>query len=936
MSLLHSADAVNYPSPAVNESSVSLTVNSSADMYVAPITGSKYGAVNSPIVVTTNNSTGHTTTLSSSTADNALHNELYFNTKIDSLPIGVSKPLTANSWGYTLNFTGQVNDTSAVASNNFNAIPVSSELIAHSNEPVESSSTSVYYGTYLTHETVAGKYSNTVVYTTVANYVAPPIITSVAPDSGTQAGGTNLYITGTGFDSLINIKIGDEINGYSDCIDVSILSDTTATCTTTASATFGLKDVIVKNQGGSDTLENGYTYIPEKFVFTVDTRMTDTLDIDPSHYSGASTEFRIPTGKLWNTYSYNWDVNCDSQNFPEAFVNYTGVSSENNDGILCNYSVPGEYQITIRASANSLNQYKNIGALPAGWLNAFGFIDGGGLANEQANKNLFKSIDSNFTRLSIYSGRWASNMFGPMFRGAKNAIGIPAGLFDNIDLSNGGVGSNGMLRDTFRDYAYNSTTASIPSGLFDFIATANGDGGYNAVFSGTFKNFAYNSANATIPAELFDLVDTSKTSEMSEAFHSTFEGYAKVSTTGNIPSGLFDAINTSNAISVNKMFDSTFFNFASESTTGTIPAGLFDGVNVNKTDNASSMFNRTFMDYAVKSSSGNIPNNLFGALNTGNATDLHDLFSFTFESYARDSTSGTIPAGLFSGVDTSSATNIESIFRETFKNYATNSSVSIIPAGLFSGVDTSSATNCAHIFSQTFAFYAKNSTGTIPVGLFSAVNTANAIRVDGAFYQTFVDHARSSTTGTIPAGLFDGISTSVAENMNNTFNGTFLGYANNSTTGTIPAGLLSGVNTTNATNTDHLFYDMFNTYAHSSIIGSIPVNLFNGVDLLNSNSYGGMFGQTFLGYAEQNVFDGINDTDINNIWGAADFADKVTADNADNIFKATFDSMLSLTGYAQSFIDNYIGVGIVPNSPARTFYNTNVNDYSSLNPNWKN
>ncbi|MFV0485283.1 MAG: IPT/TIG domain-containing protein [Candidatus Saccharimonadales bacterium] len=423
---------------------------------------------------------------------------------------------------------------------------------------------------------------------TVTAYAVPTAIT-IVPDSGTQAGGTSVTITGSGFDSLLSIKIGDEINGYSECININIISSTLATCTTTASAYVGLMDVVATNKARTATLEDGYTYISELFAFTVDTRMTDTLDTDPSHYSGTATEFRVPTGSLWASYAYDWDVYCDTQNAPTAFTGYSGMSAGSNDGILCSYATAGEYQITIKPSTVSLNAKKDNGSLAAGWLNGFGFQDDGGLANAQSNKNLFKSIDTRFTQIArvVDLWGWGHDLFGPMFRGAKNAVGIPADLFADITLGDYSV--VGILRDTFRDFAYNSTTATIPSGLLDFMSTANSNTtSFDSAFSSTFQNFAYNSPNATIPANLFSSIDMG----------GSFLGFSISSTIGTIPSGLFAGVDTSSATNITRLFYDTFNTYATSSTVGTIPVGMFGGLDMTSVTDFDGVFGQTFLNYA--------------------------------------------------------------------------------------------------------------------------------------------------------------------------------------------------------------------------------------------------------------------------------------------------------------------------------------------------
>lgn len=96
--------------------------------------------------------------------------------------------------------------------------------------------------------------------TSTFNYVAAPSITSIAPSSGSSAGGTPITITGTGFQSGATVKVG----GVS-ATSVSLLGSTTITATTPAHATGDQTsvavDVVVSNPDGqSATTSNGFTY----------------------------------------------------------------------------------------------------------------------------------------------------------------------------------------------------------------------------------------------------------------------------------------------------------------------------------------------------------------------------------------------------------------------------------------------------------------------------------------------------------------------------------------------------------------------------------------------------------------------------------------------------------------------------------------------------
>jgi hypothetical protein len=84
----------------------------------------------------------------------------------------------------------------------------------------------------------------------------PPSVASVSPSSGPTAGGTNVTITGTNFDS------GTVTIGGASATNVTVVSDTQITATTPA-GTAGARDVAFtrSSDGKSDTLVGGFTYL---------------------------------------------------------------------------------------------------------------------------------------------------------------------------------------------------------------------------------------------------------------------------------------------------------------------------------------------------------------------------------------------------------------------------------------------------------------------------------------------------------------------------------------------------------------------------------------------------------------------------------------------------------------------------------------------------
>jgi len=718
----------------------------------------------------------------------------------------------------------------------------------------------------------------------VEKRITPPTITSVSPASGPLQGGTLIVITGTNFfdqDAVVQVTVGGV-----DCASYTVNSDTSITSIAPPNTT-GEKDVTVTTLGGMAVGEGMFTYA-EEFKFTIDTRMTDTLFADndtpatnPAHFSGTATSFSIPTS---NNGAYSWVVDWGDGS-PEQVVPGSGTTGS--AGIVHDYASTGgagEYQITIKPS----------GIVSAGWMNAFGFGADISGANAQTNKNMLKSIDSQFTNNMITR---SINRFAYIFYGARNALSIPANLFSLIDTSST-TNTNFMFWQTFSYYAYNSTTSVIPASLFDSIDTSSATS-TSYMFANIFSYCAYNSTTATIPTGLFDSIDTSSATDTSCMFQHTFNNFARNSATGTIPARLFDSIDTSSAVRTSLMFYYAFSNYAYNSTTGTIPAGLFDSID------------------------------------TSNATKMNEMFQHTFSGYARNSSMGTIPTGLFDSINTSSSTSTSGMFQSTFGSYAYNSTMGTIPTGLFDSIDTSSATDTSYMFAYAFASYANNSSvGSIPAGLLDSIATLSSKDTSGMFTGTFLGYACNSNAGSIPAGLFDSISTSSATNTSYMFSSTFNNYAQNSTASTIPAGLFDSIDTFSSTNTSGMFNSTFRGYAYNSTTGSIPAGLFKSIDLTNATSISGMFGFTFNEYSRMST---IPVSDVNAILGNANFAGKVTAANSGDtsgVFYRTFYNVPSLTGTAQTFINTKLG-GINPTNSAQTFYGTKVTDLSSLHANWK-
>ncbi len=93
--------------------------------------------------------------------------------------------------------------------------------------------------------------------TSAFTFQAPPVISSLSPSSGTQAGGTSVTITGTGFLA----GVAATIDG-TPCTTVTLNSSTSVTCVTPSSASSGVVDVVVTNTDNQSVAKGGgFTYL---------------------------------------------------------------------------------------------------------------------------------------------------------------------------------------------------------------------------------------------------------------------------------------------------------------------------------------------------------------------------------------------------------------------------------------------------------------------------------------------------------------------------------------------------------------------------------------------------------------------------------------------------------------------------------------------------
>jgi len=540
------------------------------------------------MTVSTNNPTGYSLSINMKTVEPCLRQSADVGNScagIDAdkkiIPLAGTNVATgsfpANQWGISIN---------SPSFTTWNSVPISSAaayVVRNQSTNIVNQSTTMRFGAKVNIGIKPATYDNVVVVSAVANpRFIPQLSGTTSPDRGTVGTVISFSIPGTGaFNSQpsqyvwryyvggrqcenVNVSIG----AYSDTIQCTVpdfgdgYNNTLAvTCTTIH----------------GDNCVSTLTFIyqsPQMFAFTIDTRMTDTLDTDPTHYDGTSTVFAIPKSNSMSSCSVfdgygtgcatsigNWVIDWgDGTPRERASAARTGDAA----GIIHDYVAtgPGEYQIKI-FSDGVMNSYY-------GWMNTFGFNSTTTGANTQANKNMLKSIDTPFPARAFAID--PVNRFAYMFYGCRNAIGIPSNLFSLM----GTYGSNnnnwsGLLRGTFSYFAYNSTTATIPAGLlgsiFNVGVARTSYTNISYAFDSTFAYAMYNSQRATIPNNFLSFLNftnfgTTQINSGYSLFNSTFQYYGYASDLTTDINTVWGAVNFAGrfpaAVNLSGNFNNTF------------------------------------------------------------------------------------------------------------------------------------------------------------------------------------------------------------------------------------------------------------------------------------------------------------------------------------------------------------------------------------------
>lgn len=242
--------------------------------------------------ITTTATKGYTLSLTTASTDTCLKHNDYSatscsmipeNTKFSGLSGNVASP-SAKTWGVSLD-GGTL--WRPVPASDKTALKVKSTVAAVSNDRSE-----ISVGVNASSAMSSGYYGTGLVFTTVANYIAAPTVTSLSPSYGAGLGikptygiaGDTITINGTGLDSTYELTVGG-LN----CATASIVSATRLTCVLPEGGTTILEgdvvDIVIKTWGGTLTLEDALTYntlgsIYRQEMLTVENLVSDILAND--------------------------------------------------------------------------------------------------------------------------------------------------------------------------------------------------------------------------------------------------------------------------------------------------------------------------------------------------------------------------------------------------------------------------------------------------------------------------------------------------------------------------------------------------------------------------------------------------------------------------------------------------------------------------------
>ena len=227
----------------------------------------------------------------------------------------------------------QSTDQSVLSKAKFAPIPGRSgdnpngQVVFSGNAATTGDTQTIYYGVKTDPYFRAGNYSTTVVYTITAELPDTPTITSVTPDSCQLEGGASgqIAIEGANLSSAYSVYLANASGGkVGDCTNLSVISDTSLTCTIpTDGIIAGDYTIHVVTQGGEASAPFAYTEKPKPVnavCTNADPASSCQVDIDanmiPITYTGdesnpewtslTTDEINNDRGSWYNYWDKKW------------------------------------------------------------------------------------------------------------------------------------------------------------------------------------------------------------------------------------------------------------------------------------------------------------------------------------------------------------------------------------------------------------------------------------------------------------------------------------------------------------------------------------------------------------------------------------------------------------------------------------------------------
>jgi len=132
----------------------------------------------------------------------------------------------------------------------------------------------------------------------------PPVLASIAPPLGPNAGGTAVTLTGSGFTGATSATVG----GHA-LTSFAVVSDSQITGTTASNGAAANSDVAVNGPGGTSTLSAGFAYMPSGWTLGLYGEAGVTLSGSAmtawADQSGSGNNFAQATGAKQPTFAAN-------------------------------------------------------------------------------------------------------------------------------------------------------------------------------------------------------------------------------------------------------------------------------------------------------------------------------------------------------------------------------------------------------------------------------------------------------------------------------------------------------------------------------------------------------------------------------------------------------------------------------------------------------